>query len=346
MSAAKTNRQAPRIAILGCCALVATASRLMLAQAGSAETASAPRIVAPSRRSVRDRALETLEKDGPVATQVRSRVDEIGAGDHPVLDALVFALAALPEVRRTLETLKKKDVRSVVDSAIWSDPMTDRFLRDNLRVFVARELVRRRLHDEALILLTGIPTGDLADPATYHFHHAACLHQLHRRDEALRSLDLLEAVDEAPKRYLAAAALMRPALESLRREELGGIAHDMRDLRRRFELGRADQRVRDIGDEVLARLDRLVEENESRRKQAKGAASGKPSGPAPANRGQGGPIGNGAVDDRSFGAPDPWGNLPDKQREQVLQSLGRDFPSHYRAAIEEYFRKLARTDRP
>ncbi len=37
-----------------------------------------------------------------------------------------------------------------------------------------------------------------------------------------------------------------------------------------------------------------------------------------------------------------WGNLPPKEREEALQQLGKDLPSHYRDVIEEYFRKLAR----
>jgi hypothetical protein len=33
--------------------------------------------------------------------------------------------------------------------------------------------------------------------------------------------------------------------------------------------------------------------------------------------------------------------MPAKEREQALQDVGRDFPSHYREVIEEYFRRLA-----
>jgi len=36
--------------------------------------------------------------------------------------------------------------------------------------------------------------------------------------------------------------------------------------------------------------------------------------------------------------------LPPKQREEALQQLGKDFPAHYRAAIEQYFRRIASTD--
>jgi hypothetical protein len=33
--------------------------------------------------------------------------------------------------------------------------------------------------------------------------------------------------------------------------------------------------------------------------------------------------------------------LPAKEREEAMQQIGKDFPSHYREVIEQYFRKLA-----
>ena len=49
----------------------------------------------------------------------------------------------------------------------------------------------------------------------------------------------------------------------------------------------------------------------------------------------------GKVDPRDIGHGSGWGELPDKQREQALQDIAREFPSHYREVIEEYFRQLA-----
>ena len=51
--------------------------------------------------------------------------------------------------------------------------------------------------------------------------------------------------------------------------------------------------------------------------------------------------GPGDVDHRRIGNTAGWGDLPPKQREEALQQIGKDFPSHYRDAIEQYFRKLA-----
>ena len=52
--------------------------------------------------------------------------------------------------------------------------------------------------------------------------------------------------------------------------------------------------------------------------------------------------GPGNVDPKKLGAQTDWGNLPAKEREEALQQLGKDLPSHYREVIEEYFHKLAK----
>jgi hypothetical protein len=51
--------------------------------------------------------------------------------------------------------------------------------------------------------------------------------------------------------------------------------------------------------------------------------------------------GEGKVERRTFSRTDPWGNLPEKEREKAIQDLGRQFPARYRDAVEQYFRKLA-----
>jgi hypothetical protein len=51
--------------------------------------------------------------------------------------------------------------------------------------------------------------------------------------------------------------------------------------------------------------------------------------------------GAGEVTKKPIGNKSGWGDLPPKEREEALQQIGRDFPSHYRDAIEQYFRRLA-----
>ncbi len=56
--------------------------------------------------------------------------------------------------------------------------------------------------------------------------------------------------------------------------------------------------------------------------------------------------GPGEVTQRKVGSQSGWGNLPPRQREEAMQQIGRQFPSHYRDVIEQYFRKLATEGSP
>ena len=51
--------------------------------------------------------------------------------------------------------------------------------------------------------------------------------------------------------------------------------------------------------------------------------------------------GPGEVQSRDLGDGEGWGDLPPHQREEALQQIGREFPPHYREAIEQYFKRLA-----
>ena len=93
----------------------------------------------------------------------------------------------------------------------------------------------------------------------------------------------------------------------------------------------------------MAKLDKLIKQLED---QASSSSASSSSGGGPGQPMQdsmpGQDSGPGNVDPKQLGADTDWGNLPPKQREEALQQLGKDLPSHYRTVIEEYFRKLAK----
>jgi hypothetical protein len=118
----------------------------------------------------------------------------------------------------------------------------------------------------------------------------------------------------------------------------------MGDIRRRLNLARAGKKVRKQEDDVIAKLDKMIEELEKQRQQQQQQQSGggnNPSQPMPDSM-PGGGTGDGNVDPKRLASGRGWGNLPPKERQEALQQIGKDFPSHYREVIEEYFRKLAR----
>jgi hypothetical protein len=124
------------------------------------------------------------------------------------------------------------------------------------------------------------------------------------------------------------------------------VARLMDNIERRLGLGRAGTRVRQEEDDVIAKLDKMIEDIEQQMQQAQSASASSSGGAQSAQPMQdsvpGGGTGPGEVERRHVGSRAAWGNLPPKQRQEALQQMGKGLPSHYRDVIEEYFRKLAR----
>ena len=53
----------------------------------------------------------------------------------------------------------------------------------------------------------------------------------------------------------------------------------------------------------------------------------------------------GEADSKSYPKQGKWGDLPPKEEAKAKQLIGREFPSHYRQAVEEYFKKIAERKR-
>jgi hypothetical protein len=220
------------------------------------------------------------------------------------------------------------------------------FERHNLRLVYAQWLTHQRLYDEALEQLAGLTLPDVVDPAALLFVESVAYHQLLRKDEGLAAIKkLLEDVADGRKRYQSLAALMQDDLSKLEDESLDHIARRMDDIRRRLELGRAGKTVRKIEDDVIAALDKLIEEKEKQQQQQQQQQSSPSGGQRPTQAMPDSRIARmhapGDVNRRNLGKTAGWGDLPPKEREEALQQIGKDFPPHYRDAIEQYFRKLA-----
>lgn len=228
----------------------------------------------------------------------------------------------------------------------WLDsPLVEPFLRDHMRLLYGRWLSQQDLVDESLAVLDGLRPTDVADPAMLLFYQSVAYHRLlHTKDGIRATTALLEDVVDSPRRYASLASQMRDDLQALKDDSLDHISRRMDDIRRRLDLGHAGKKVRRVEDGVIASLDKLIEEMEEQQKKQQGGAAGgaaqPPSSPQQDSR-IARMVGPGETDRRNVGKTAGWGDLPPKQREEALQQIGKDFPSYYRDAIEQFFRKLA-----
>lgn len=240
--------------------------------------------------------------------------------DHPLLEM------PLPEV----EIVKDESLPEVV--------------RNNLRLLYGRWLASERLYDEASEQLSDLTIADVVDPAALLFYQAVVHHRMLNQVQGLEAIEtLLRGPSTTPRRYVTIAGLMLVDLENLEDESLDHISRRMQDIQRRLDLGRAGDKTQAVENGVIASLDKLIEEMEKQQQGGGGGAGSaalQPSAPAQESRIMAG-KGPGEVDPKSIGSESGWGDLPPKEREAALQQISQQFPSHYRAAIEQYFRRSA-----
>ncbi|QDU61119.1 hypothetical protein Pan216_19730 [Planctomycetes bacterium Pan216] len=306
---------------------------------------NSPALVAMSRAEAQMKTMQALREKFPSPQQADEILEPLWSSSLPTLDAIGYSvLESDQEVATWLDGLLQKQAAPLPSmlASVDGDP----FLGQQLKLFAGRELVRSQRLDEALTLLDKLEPKEVVDPAALHFQRGICLYYLHRTEHAKRDLGQLDRIEDVPLRYRAMAQSMLANVDRLEPKSLDGIAHDMRDVKRRLALGRTGKRVQAIEKDVLDRLDNLIEDLEKQRQQQQSSSSagGAPSGTPMQDSQRAGASGEGKVNERRFKEGDSWGNLPDKERQRIMQELGRDYPGHYRDAIEEYFRRLAREE--
>jgi len=303
----------------------------------------------PAVDDVRSQVLAWLDTQKPEAA-IRAEAETIwpavsdAASGPDLLQRLAETIALVDEDARRLVDLcaKPREAGSPPSFPRLGDPATPPLVADNLRLVFGRWLAGGRMYDEAREQLADLRPEDVVDPASLLFYQAVVYHRLLERDAALAAIArLLKGSDAGPKRYAAVARLMKADVKDLEEDTLDHIARRMEDIERRLALGRAGPKVREVEDGVIESLDKLIKELEDQQQQSNSAGnSAQSSSPAQDSRILGG-KGPGLVTKRDVGSQGGWGNLPPKEREEAMQEISREFPSHYREAIEQYFRRLA-----
>jgi hypothetical protein len=296
---------------------------------------------------LQEKKTTTQQQDASLA--LIDALPESTAGDQ-LLKTVVEMLAMVePKVGEMVDFCRTPPPETGPRSfAILNDDTQSAWLIRNARLYYGSWLARHQLFDEAAEQLASLKPNDVVDPAGLLFYQAVVSHRLMQKKECLLRLSqLLENEAILPQRYINVAKLMHHDLKTFEPDSLDEISRLMDDVRRRLELGRAGKKVRDEEAEIIAKLEKKIKEQEEQRKkqQQQQAAnkSQKPSQQDPAQKTEA-PRDIQATDEtdpKQFNKANQWGNLPPKQRQQAMQQIGRDLPSHFRDTIEEYFKRLA-----
>ncbi len=291
----------------------------------------------------------------------------------PMLERVVATFSIVdPNYKQVVDLTAKPHGLSKTPEFGWLiDEKTPAFVRNNLRLRLGQWLAQERLYDESLAQLKDLQPSDVVDPAALLFYQSVCHHWMLHKDEGLKTIaKLLEQRKTIPRRYSQLAELMQTDLNALEDDSLDHIARRMNDVTRRLDFGHAGQQVRGVEDGIIASLDKLIKDLEDRanamsqmqqqqqdqqqqqqqrdRNGQRNRNAGDPEGirsrdPAQESRLARG-KGPGNVQSKNIGNKSGWGDLPAKDREEAMQQISKEFPSHYRDIIEQYFKKLASED--
>lgn len=307
----------------------------------------------PEVKAVKAQAVAWLQQqkaDAPTMSKAEEvwTTEAYGLPGDELLVRLARTFALVDDNARALvELCSGPRPQPAPPSPSWlTDPKTSLLVAQNMRLLYGIWLVQESLFDEAQDQLADLQPDDVVDPASLLFYQSVVAHRLLAKAPGLKAIEqLLERADQSPRRYTAVARLMQEDLKGLKEDTLDHIARRMEDIERRLDLGRAGPKVRKIEDGVIESLDKLIKKLEEQQQQqqqqaSSGGGNQQPSNPASDSRIMGG-KGPGEVTKKDIGSKDGWGNLPPKQREEAMQQIGREFPSHYRDVVEQYFRKLA-----
>jgi hypothetical protein len=268
---------------------------------------------------------------------------QLAAAD--VLDRTMQTIAQVHEPTRLLvEHCSRLAGEAVPDTEWLEDENLDPLVRNNARLLYGRWLVQQRLFDESAVALSALQPSEVVDPAALLFYQSVGHHAMLDRESGLRSLSrLLERRNEVPSRFASLATLMLEDLKALEDDSLDHISRRMADIKRRLELGRAGDKTIEVENGVIASLDKLIKDmEEQQQQQQQASASGQtvPGQPARDSLPLGG-KGRGEVVKRDVGSKSGWGDLPPRERQEAIQGMSKNLPSHYRDVIESYFKRLA-----
>lgn len=292
--------------------------------------------------------------------------------DEDIESFLPAGLAIVSEpYRAAMTAMENEKYAEAVDALRPLAESKDLYLSINAKGLMARALVEQDKLEEAETILKPLAAAE-KDLMAHSFLETEVdfllgycqLSNLHYED-AFRSLQQFEYEHpDAPDRFRMPAHQMLTELKGRRPEGLGDVSDLMVYSSRRLangEPGKPVQVKQDQAIELLAKLIAEAEQREEQKKQGqgkgckecKGKGCSKCQGPpkntnnprSPANKsalpqgpGQMGPL------DRSPNARpgEEWGKMRPEERERVLQSLRRSFPSQYRQLVEQYYKQLAK----
>jgi tetratricopeptide (TPR) repeat protein len=182
------------------------------------------------------------------------------------------------------------------------------------------------------------------------FYLVICLGQSLEKEKAIVAANaFLNDYPDAPERYRKAMEQIRNELVQEWESPLYELAGRMNHVARKIEGGETGQPTQEKQKEIVSIIEELIrrakqKEGNSDQDGGGGPPRGNQQPSSPANQSKA-PPGSTRIGDlrpRPKRKPgDRWGEMRDKERDEVLQALKEKFPDRYRELLEQYHKALA-----
>lgn len=337
-------------------------------RAPAVDAEAAARVEADRRKI--DAVLGRMVADPAMPDTAKRIITDAWKRRRPEADVRPFLEEALavasPEYRKALDAIT---AGKLTDAERGLRPLLDDkrpYVASHAASMLARVLVDQERIDDALALLNRWRDHEqqVADSSfqgpEMEFLRAYCLLQ---RMEYGRAAALFEEFEtrhpDAPERLRLTARQILQELRQRRPDGLGDVSDLMRFASRQLRHGLSDTPVTEAQAKAVTLLTKLIEEAEEQEKQQQQqngqgggqgsrSQSGSQGGQNPSSPMQNSVLPTGAMPEGSLDRSptarpgEAWGNMPPKQREQILQALRRNFPSRYRDLVEQYYKQLGK----
>lgn len=303
-------------------------------------------IKAPTLEEARQQAWNYVSKL-PGGTGRWSIIEPIWSPDdtRTLLDRTIDSLSAVePTIAQYVAAVRQQASTAQLETSMLKDAKFPAYVKNNMKLFLARAMTNKRLYEDALALLRGMTPESLIDPGSYYFYRAVCENKLRLKEDGLISTRrLLTSMQQsAPERYLVVASLMQDEMTKWEDQDLGDVARRMEEIEARLDNAHGGAKTQEKQKEVITLLDKLIKDMEDQCKKCNSSGGGQAKSQAPAGDSK---IMNGAgpgeVENKKLIiTAEVWGKMPEKEKVKALEAVNRQLPAHIREAAEGFSKKL------
>lgn len=332
---------------------------LLVVAAAAAAAPDAADLVKLKRQRILDRFFQSIEARSDFDAQTKAKILALreGAvleGEYGVIHQTL--LLTNEEYRRADALLQGERFAAASEILARLKTSTDPYLAAYATYRFGLAELNRERYEEAGAAFTSVLNDhprEAGCDTEAAFYRAIALGQARQKEAALVAAKaFLADYPDAPERYRKAMEQMMNELLQTWESPLYDLSGRMKHAAGTIENGDTGDKAQGEQKEILAIIEELIRRQEDSEGNQGGQGGGGGGGGA-RNRGQpnnplnrsvlpGGAGGAGDLKPKPPRKPgDQWGDMREKEREEVLQSAKEKLPERYRELLEQYHKALA-----